>query len=394
MLKDCPSLPSIGMRYGMRISEGPFHTFGQEQADLAEMMNPAIINFPSCWSDTWRSASSPSGHLTMVLSCFPDVPWSALWMGRYCLRQHPRVSNAQFPSTSPWGRYAGASAGDTGGAKYPLAHVVTRHFTLAVGANMAHMDSMYPTKVLISLVSNEASVSTWQANPFNFAHIELNSACLVVNGRPLPAQSWQPDFMQGLYAETYHALLKFSGMYPSYWSNGMSVKHFVGGIMLLSWDLMPDDSNGVASLRFAKLLLATTTLIAYAQYDNLVVVDAYQCLHHWHLPAWFPAAYLINTAREGMLGNTDWVFSSRTLSMPSTSIPSESHHRSLSIDGCWAWTTWTYGTVQKCYRDCSQSPADSRLSTSWPCAAGVCPWASLLVHFRNTTTVRPRSDAS
>ena len=78
MLKDCPSLPSIGMRYGMRGSEDLFHTFGQEQANLAEMMNAAIINFPSCTSDTWRSASPPSGHLTMVLSCFPAVPWSAL----------------------------------------------------------------------------------------------------------------------------------------------------------------------------------------------------------------------------------------------------------------------------------------------------------------------------
>ena len=217
------------------------------------------------------------------------------------------------------------------GAKYLLAHVVTRHFTLAMGASMADMYSLFtrqiPTKVLISLVSNEAFVSTWQKNPFNFAHIGLNSACLAVDGRPLPAQPWQPDFMQGLYAETYHALLKFSGMYPSYWSNGMSVEQFMGGSMLLSWGLMLDDCNGVAylsprhlgtvkaSLRFAKPLPVTTTLIAYAQYDNLVVVDAYRtvtfdynvwclagnfwrprresdwqlgcwrCLHHWHLPA-------------------------------------------------------------------------------------------------------------
>ena len=62
MLKDCPSLPSIGMRYGMCGSEGLFHTFGQEQADLAEIMNAAIINFPSCSSDTRRSATPPSGN--------------------------------------------------------------------------------------------------------------------------------------------------------------------------------------------------------------------------------------------------------------------------------------------------------------------------------------------
>ena len=346
-------------------------------------------------------------NVCLVLSC--SQPHGLWWQARIsCMHQGGHPGGGQV-KVIPSEQLHLEKVLTASGAKYPLAHVVTRHFTLATGANMADMDSLFteqiPTKVLISLVSNEAFVSTWQKNTFNFAHIKLNSACLVVDGRPLPAQPWQPDFMQGLYAETYHALLKFSGMYPSYWSNGMSVEHFVDGIMLLSWDLTPDDSNGVAylsprrlgtvkaSLRFAKLLLATTTLIAYAQFDNLVVVDAYQCLHPGtclhgsRLPTWS------TRLMAGMLGNTDWVFFSRTLSMPSTSIPSASHHRSLYTDGCWAWTTWTYGTVQKCYRDCSQGPADSTLSTSWPCAAGVCPWASLLVHSRNTTTVRPRSDA-
>ena len=134
----------------------------------------------------------------------------------------------------------------------------------------------------------------------------------------------------------------------------MSVEQFVGGSKLFSWDLMPDNSNGVAyisprhlgtvkaSLRFAKPLPATTTLIAYAQYDNLVVVDAYHtvtfdynvwcfgwqlleaqkrkwlvaralvgvyttgtCLHVSWLPSW--STRLL----AGLLGNTDMVFSSR-----------------------------------------------------------------------------------
>ena len=55
--------------------------------------------------------------------------------------------------------------------------------------------------------------------------------------------------------------------------------------MLLSWDLTPNDSDGMAyllprrlgtmkaSLRFAKPLPTMMTLLAYAQCDNLVVVD-------------------------------------------------------------------------------------------------------------------------
>jgi len=56
----------------------------------------------------------------------------------------------------------------------------------------------------------------------------------------------------------------------------------------LAFDLTPDDSDGIsylsprrlgtvkASLRFAQPLQKTVTLIAYAQYDNLLVIDRYR----------------------------------------------------------------------------------------------------------------------
>ena len=83
------------------------------------------------------------------------------------------------------------------GAKYPLEHVVTRHFTLAAGSSTADVDALFtrqiPTKVIIGLVSNEAFVGSW--TKFPFVHMDPNQVCLVVDGRPLPAQPWQPDFM-------------------------------------------------------------------------------------------------------------------------------------------------------------------------------------------------------
>ena len=137
------------------------------------------------------------------------------------------------------------------GANYPIAHVVTRHFTLPAGASTADVDALFTGQIpiIIGLVSNEAFVGSWARSPFNFAHMDLNQACLVVDGRPLLAQPSQPDFTQGLYAETYHALLKSAGMYPSDWSNGLSAKQLVGGSMLLSGVLTPDDSNGQPTYR-------------------------------------------------------------------------------------------------------------------------------------------------
>ena len=95
---------------------------------------------------------------------------------------------------------------NSSGAKYPLAQMVTRHFTLAAGASMANVDALFneqiPTKFIIVLVSNVAFISAWKKNSFNFPHVDLNSGCLVVDGRPLLAQSCQLDFERGLYAET------------------------------------------------------------------------------------------------------------------------------------------------------------------------------------------------
>ena len=47
-----------------------------------------------------------------------------------------------------------------------------------------------------------------------------------------------------MYIKAYHALMKPGGMYPSHWGNDMMADQFVGGSMLLSWDLTTNDSNG------------------------------------------------------------------------------------------------------------------------------------------------------
>jgi len=79
------------------------------------------------------------------------------------------------------------------GAKYPLAHVVTRHFTIGAGASTADLDSMFtgqiPAKIVLGMVTNEAFVGAWEKNPYNLDHMHLNSACLIVDGRPLPAET-------------------------------------------------------------------------------------------------------------------------------------------------------------------------------------------------------------
>ena len=47
MLKDAPSLPGLGLRYGMKGLKGVFHTFSPGQADLAQLVMSSIVGGPS-----------------------------------------------------------------------------------------------------------------------------------------------------------------------------------------------------------------------------------------------------------------------------------------------------------------------------------------------------------
>ena len=57
ILKDGPSLPSIGMRYGMRDAKGLFYTFHPDQVDLVGLLNKAIVGGPSIM---FKRNTSPS----------------------------------------------------------------------------------------------------------------------------------------------------------------------------------------------------------------------------------------------------------------------------------------------------------------------------------------------
>ena len=81
--------------------------------------------------------------------------------------------------------------------KYLLTHVATHHFIMAISVSMVDVDALFmgqiPIKILISLVSNEAFVGAWRENPLNIAHMDLNPACLLVDGCPLSAQPLKPN---------------------------------------------------------------------------------------------------------------------------------------------------------------------------------------------------------
>ena len=180
------------------------------------------------------------------------------------------------------------------GTEHPQANVVTKHFTLAAEASTWMLCS--PDKSL-----PRSSLAYWPMKPLMVSGKRIPSTshiwtCILTLGLWMDAHYWPSPGSRTLckaYMLSSTAVLKSTGMYPSDWSIGMSANHFECGCMLLScmgpavrWQLhcgllIPQTSgHRETSLRFARPLHATTTMIAYAQCDKLVVVNA---TTHWPL---------------------------------------------------------------------------------------------------------------
>ena len=178
----------------------------------------------------------------------------------------------------------------TTGARYPVTHVVTKHFTVASGASSVDLDAVFtgqiPNKIVMGMIRNDAFTGTLNLNPFHFQHFKLTSAHLVVDGKQLPSQSMHCDFENDLFTDLYHQLFEVVGPYPHDWANSVTSHQFKGGSAFLAYDLSPDGSsdgvdhvsprrNGTvkASFRFKEALPHTVTIIVLGQFDNTVVID-------------------------------------------------------------------------------------------------------------------------
>jgi len=134
-------------------------------------------------------------------------------------------------------------------------------------------------------VSNQAFKGHAESNPFNFQHFNLNEIALYFDGQQQHAiRPIQLDYERKLYIRAYDSmsagtgkLCKDEGLYINRddYANGYALYAFD-----LSADLGEDDHFGVVrqgsvrlALKFAAALAATVTVIAYAEFENIIQVD-------------------------------------------------------------------------------------------------------------------------
>jgi len=178
---------------------------------------------------------------------------------------------------------------ERGTAKYPIRRVVCKSFAVPQNYRDVSHEKLFsgqlPSRVVIGLVTNQAFNGHAGSNPFNFQHFNMNEIALYLDGQQQHAiRPIQPDYEHELYIRAYNSLFAGTGKLCKDEGLFISREDFGNGYALyafdLSADLGEDDHFSLVrqgsvrlALKFAVALAATVTVVAYAEFQNIIEVD-------------------------------------------------------------------------------------------------------------------------
>ena len=177
-------------------------------------------------------------------------------------------------------------------AKYPITRVEVKAITMHNGVHGETLDNIIlgqlPKRIIIGFINNKAFNGDRKLNPFNFEHFNINFLCLYVDGIQVPSKPLQPDFTtKNQYIDAYHTLFSDTGIHFLNEGNHITRASYPHGYCLFAFDLTPDLSandgghwnlikHGSVRLevRFSAALTETVNCILYAEYENILEIDA------------------------------------------------------------------------------------------------------------------------
>lgn len=177
-------------------------------------------------------------------------------------------------------------------AKYPLTRVEVKSFVLHSGILSESLDNIIlgqlPKRIIIGFVNNKAFSGDRKYNPFNFDNYKINFLSLYVDGVQYPVKPLQPDFVTNdTYVDSFHTLFSGTGIHFLNEGNCIDRIEYKKGYTLFAFDLTPDLSahcpshwnlirNGSVRIEvgFHEALAHTVNCIVYAEYDNVLEIDA------------------------------------------------------------------------------------------------------------------------
>ena len=135
-----------------------------------------------------------------------------------------------------------------------------------------------PDQIIIGVLEEGAHSGNINKNPFHFQDFDISEACLVVNGRREPPETYRVNKDIGDKADLYNSFLENVGVGDDDRECGITYDDFYGGSFLLVWDRTQDkcnrfhrhnqDSGSIdVHLKTRTALPKTVTIVIYATYS-------------------------------------------------------------------------------------------------------------------------------
>ena len=176
-------------------------------------------------------------------------------------------------------------------AKYPLTRVEVKAITLHSGVTGESLDNIIlgqlPKRIVVGFVENKAFNGDKKLNPFNFKNWGINFLSLYIDGVQTPSKALEPDFARHKYVDAYLTLFTGTGIHFLNDGNDISREDYPNGYCLFAFDLTPDLSANELShwnlirhgsvrleVRFASPLTTTVNCVVYAEFENILEIDA------------------------------------------------------------------------------------------------------------------------
>ena len=184
---------------------------------------------------------------------------------------------------------AHAKALERGTAKYPIRRVVCKSFAIPQNYLDVNHEKLFsgqlPARIVVGLVDNRAFNGNRALNPFNFQHFNLHEIALYLDGQQQHAvRPIEPNFADGQYIRAYNTMFAGTGKFGADEGLYITREDYGNGYALYAFDLTADlgeddhfslvrQGSVRLTLKFRLALQATVTVIAYAEFENVIEID-------------------------------------------------------------------------------------------------------------------------
>jgi len=177
---------------------------------------------------------------------------------------------------------------ESGMAKYPIQRVICKAFTVPAGYLDFVQEKLFsgqlPTRLILACLDNRAFNGDYKQNPFNFQHFNASELTVFLDGQQHSIKPLVMNFSENLTVNAYLNLFTALGKFNQDEGNDITRQDFNNGYTIYAFDFTPDMSENTSfnltrsgsvrvSMKFGTALAKTITVLAYAEFQNIIELD-------------------------------------------------------------------------------------------------------------------------